>query len=278
MYTSPDAFLENHSKTAPVRKPTNDKSCTEGLQNIGLKDLGANSNISNRSGASGRLLPHIGHKHLQKETSAVLLRSSNLGGSKTASPSLKINTSLIKTTLKTNELGDLPKEANDVTMTQSSLSCLSQTNSYENTGCLLNPNTLHPLMGTKHKPAPPARKMSSAKAQLSSPASSNPNKLHNAAGKQMITSGSAPGTKSDADKSLPGSIVKPIISVRKLELNQDKLMRSNRPLSSHAELQTGSERSLPSRERSLRTRSSHPPPTSAKKSGIVTIAKQAKNF
>ena len=151
----------------------------------------------------------------------------------------------------------------------SSLSTLSIKTGYEDSGCLLNPSSLHSFVGSKLTPTPPSRKpirISSGGGgvgvcthESSKPSPNEP----------QFAKSIAPGN----NKVIPSSEFKPIVSVRNLELNHNKpLLKTNRSLTKSGDVT--SDRGMPSRDRVARLRHTHPPPTPPNSNKLLaTVAK-----
>jgi len=188
-----------------------------------LSDLGTNSQLSLpvRPLTTGRLLPHIGHKHLQRDNTALGTKPTNSGSSCSSAVAGTRKTGHIIRTQIDSHSQDLRKKEpldgfmkiGDQKLTQTKDTALGIKTDFEESGCLLNPNKLHPFLGSKLTPTPPSRK----------PNIKQPNGFGSerevAKNLDNQPASSPKPVATENNKVIPSSNFKPIISVRNLELN-----------------------------------------------------------
>ena len=264
-------------KGVSARKETTDKLTTSQQLSIGLSDLGTNSKLSlpARPLTTGRLLPHIGHKHLHKD-SLTLLSKPPAGGGKSldreAGGALTAKTQSefqSKDSFRQVELEDSSKLAKpDQKTVQPVLSSLNVKSGYEDSGYILNPSNLNSFVVPKHTPAPPNRK---PKRLLSHGSNKDFSSSCRETSSKTNSYNDGPSlVKRSEEKGIPGSNFKPIISVRNLELiNHSKSSVKNRPFPSSVEELPGN-RTLQSFSRLRQTHPPGTPPYSNKTLATVT--------
>ena len=245
-----------------MRKRQSNKTSKSHQFSIGLSDLGANSQLAlpSRPLTTGRLLPHIGRKHLQKDqtTSGTKPSSSVSGCNSAVGPRktgqiIRTHTDSHSQDFRRKEQLDSPLKISDQKLTQSNITTLDIKTEFEGSGCLLNPNNLHPFLGSKLTPTPPTRKP--VRKQLNGGAGEQE------AAKNLNEMVSLKSNVAENNKVIPSSNFKPVISVRNLELNHSSktALESNRNFACSRE--TIGDRALPSRDRASRLRHTHPQPT-----------------